>query len=73
VFGIALAFGSWVGALVGLVIAFAAHLPRIRVEEHALEGAFGASYSAYKSETARLVPGVWGGASMSSQLFGERA
>jgi len=59
VFGIALAFGSWVGALVGLVIAFAAHLPRIRVEEHALEGAFGASYSAYESETARLVPGVW--------------
>ena len=47
------------GALVGLAIAFAAPLPRIRVEEHALEAAFGASYSAYESETARRVPGLW--------------
>lgn len=59
VLGFGLAFGSWLGALVGLAIALAAHLPRIRVEEHALERAFGASYAAYESETARLVPGLW--------------
>jgi protein-S-isoprenylcysteine O-methyltransferase Ste14 len=34
-------------------------LPRIRVEEAALEGALGQPYRAYGAETARLVPGVW--------------
>ena len=58
-FGLGLAFGSWVGALAGLAIVLAGLLPRIRVEEQVLAGAFGQEYAAYARETARLVPYVW--------------
>jgi protein-S-isoprenylcysteine O-methyltransferase Ste14 len=57
--GLGLAFGSWVGAAVGVLIVLAGTLPRIRVEESALERAFGADYADYASSTARLVPHVW--------------
>ncbi len=59
VFGVALAIGSWIGAVVALAIATAGHLPRIRVEEAELTKAFGDGYRAYASDTARLAPGVW--------------
>ena len=59
VFGFGLMLGSWVGAAVGAMIAFVALLPRVRVEEQALSGAFGDRYTAYAAATARLVPGLW--------------
>jgi protein-S-isoprenylcysteine O-methyltransferase Ste14 len=58
-FGLGLAIGSWVGAVALLVIAFAGHIPRIRVEEAELTGALGGSYREYAGATARLVPAVW--------------
>ena len=58
-FGLGLAIGSWVGALVLLVIAFVGHVPRIRVEESELTRALGDAYRDYAAATARLVPGVW--------------
>jgi protein-S-isoprenylcysteine O-methyltransferase Ste14 len=58
-FGLGLAWGSWVGAAVALVVAFAGHVPRIRVEEAALREALGETYERYARRRARLVPGVW--------------
>ena len=57
--GLGLAFGSWVGAAVALLIVFAGMLPRIRVEERALARAFGTDDADYASSTARLLPRVW--------------
>jgi protein-S-isoprenylcysteine O-methyltransferase Ste14 len=57
--GFGLAFGSWVGAAVALLIVFAGMLPRIRVEERALAQAFGADYTEYADSTARVLPHVW--------------
>jgi protein-S-isoprenylcysteine O-methyltransferase Ste14 len=59
VFGLGLAFGSWVGAAVALLVVFAGMLPRIRVEERALAQAFGADYADYANSTARMLPYVW--------------
>jgi len=58
-FGLALAFGSWVGAALAVTIATLGHLPRIRVEEAELRDGLGEAYAGYASTTARLVPGVW--------------
>src|SRR5438477_462735 len=57
--GFGLAFGSWVGAAVALLIVFVGMLPRIRVEERALAKALGADYSDYADSTARVLPYVW--------------
>jgi protein-S-isoprenylcysteine O-methyltransferase Ste14 len=57
--GFGLAFGSWVGAGVGLLIIFVGVLPRIRVEERALSQAFEADYTDYANSTARIIPHVW--------------
>ena len=57
--GLGLAFGSWVGAAVALIVVFAGMLPRIRVEERALAQAFGSEYADYASSTARMLPYVW--------------
>jgi protein-S-isoprenylcysteine O-methyltransferase len=57
--GLGLAFGSWVGAAVALLVGFAGMLPRIRVEERVLGHAFGAEYADYASSTARVLPHVW--------------
>ena len=57
--GLGLAFGSWVGAAVAALAMVAALVPRIRVEERALQTAFGPDYAEYARSTARLVPGVW--------------
>ena len=57
--GFGLAFGSWVGAAVALLIVSVGMLPRIRVEEHALAETFGPEYDAYASSTARVLPHVW--------------
>ena len=58
-FGLALAFGSWVGAVLAVTIATLGHLPRIRVEEAELRDGLGEAYAGYASTTARLVPGLW--------------
>jgi protein-S-isoprenylcysteine O-methyltransferase Ste14 len=58
-FGLGVVVGSWVGAAAGAIVMLAAHVPRIRVEEHALRAAFGEGFARYANETARLVPGVW--------------
>ena len=57
--GFGLAFGSWVSAVVALLVVLAGVVPRIRVEEKALARAFGAEYADYASTTARLLPLVW--------------
>jgi protein-S-isoprenylcysteine O-methyltransferase Ste14 len=57
--GYGLAFGSWVAAAVALLVMAVGLLPRIRVEERALAGEFGAEYADYARSTARLVPGIW--------------
>jgi protein-S-isoprenylcysteine O-methyltransferase Ste14 len=57
--GLGLAFGSWVGAAVAVLILFASMLPRIRVEERALAATFGAEYDDYARSTARLIPSIW--------------
>jgi protein-S-isoprenylcysteine O-methyltransferase Ste14 len=59
VFGFGLAVGSWLGAVLAVVIALVAHLPRIRVEEGALRDAFGEAYTTYAATTFRVVPRVW--------------
>jgi protein-S-isoprenylcysteine O-methyltransferase Ste14 len=58
-FGLGLAFGSWVGAAIAVLVLWAGLVPRIRVEEAALGRTFGAAYDEYARTTARLVPGVW--------------
>ena len=58
-FGLGLAFGSWVGAVLAVTIATLGHLPRIRVEEAELRDGLGEAYAGYASTTARLVPGLW--------------
>ena len=57
--GFGLAFGSWAGAAVALLIVVAGTVPRIRVEERALAQAFGADYAHHASSTARVLPRVW--------------
>ena len=57
--GFGLALGSWVSAAVAALIMFAGMLPRIRVEEQALERAFGPDYLSYANATARIIPNVW--------------
>ena len=58
-FGVGVMLGSWVGAIVGFGIGLLAHLPRIYVEEAALGRAFGADYTRYATQTARLIPRLW--------------
>jgi protein-S-isoprenylcysteine O-methyltransferase Ste14 len=59
VFGLVLAWGSWIAAAIGTAIALAGHIPRIRVEEAALRSSLGEEYDRYAAHRARLVPGVW--------------
>jgi protein-S-isoprenylcysteine O-methyltransferase Ste14 len=57
--GFGLTFGSWVSAVLAVVIVFVGLLPRIRVEEHALAQAFGSDYTTYATSTDRMLPHVW--------------
>jgi protein-S-isoprenylcysteine O-methyltransferase Ste14 len=56
--GPALVTGEWL-ALIGVAMAAFAYWRKIRLEETALEAAFGADYDAYRRETWALVPGVF--------------
>jgi protein-S-isoprenylcysteine O-methyltransferase Ste14 len=46
-------------ALIGVVMAAFAYWRKIRLEEAALDGAFGADYEAYRRSTWALVPGLF--------------
>jgi protein-S-isoprenylcysteine O-methyltransferase Ste14 len=57
--GFGLAMGN-VGTLLALaVLPFLGTLPRIRVEERALETQLGARYTDYEKDRKRLIPRVW--------------
>jgi protein-S-isoprenylcysteine O-methyltransferase Ste14 len=53
-----LAFRSWVGLLLTFLMVLLL-LVRIRAEESLLAAHFGDEYEAYRSRTARLIPGVY--------------
>jgi protein-S-isoprenylcysteine O-methyltransferase Ste14 len=55
--GIAIAAGTWFGALFALVLKLIAYRYRINVEEEALRQAFGSEWDDYKKRTWRLIPG----------------
>jgi protein-S-isoprenylcysteine O-methyltransferase Ste14 len=57
--GVGLALGYVVSLVILIVLPILGHLPRIRVEEAALERALGDEYRGYERETWRLVPHVW--------------
>jgi protein-S-isoprenylcysteine O-methyltransferase Ste14 len=56
-FGFGVAVGSWLGAVLGTLLALLAHLPRINVEEGVLRRAFGEPYVRYAATTARPFQG----------------
>lgn len=55
--GLSLAVGSWLGTLLALAVNLIAYKYRIRVEEEALQEAFGSDYEEYKKRTWKLFPG----------------
>ncbi len=56
-FGLPLAVGSTLGAVIGIAVCIAAYEYRIYVEEKALRGAFGPDYEEYRKKTWKLFPG----------------
>ena len=54
--GVAVAFGSWLGAAISLATSLAGYAYRVWVEERALADALGAPYREYMSRTKRFVP-----------------
>jgi len=56
--GLAVVTGEWL-ALIGVALAAIAYWRKIRLEETALDGAFGADYDAYRRATWALVPGLF--------------
>jgi len=57
--GVGLMLGNALALTVMIAVAFAGHVPRIRVEEAALERELGEPYRRFEAGRARLVPGVW--------------
>lgn len=57
--GVGVYCGNWVSLLVVIVPITLAFLRRIRTEELALLRDLGSSYSAYRSRTTRLIPGLY--------------
>jgi len=57
--GLALTLGNWLSVVLVVIGFFAAHLPRIRVEERVLEENLGDEYREYERTRRRLIPGVW--------------
>ena len=55
--GIALAVGTWFGALFALALNLIAYRYRINVEEQALQEAFRPEWDDYKKRTWKLIPG----------------
>jgi protein-S-isoprenylcysteine O-methyltransferase len=57
--GLGICMQNWASLLILMTGTSAAFLYRMRVEEAALTGAFGARYRLYMQHTARLVPGLY--------------
>jgi protein-S-isoprenylcysteine O-methyltransferase Ste14 len=57
--GFGLAFGTWPGLVLCLVLPAFALLRRIQVEETELTRVLGDPYRAYRDRTKRLIPGLW--------------
>lgn len=57
--GLALSFSNWLTALVIFMPITAAFVYRIWVEEKALDAFLGDAYRHYRSDTKRLIPGVF--------------
>ena len=57
--GIALAFGSALGAVATLALGIPAYIHRITIEERALLAELGDAYRAYRERTWRLLPFVY--------------
>ena len=56
--GLALVTGEWL-ALIGVAMAALAYWRKIRLEEAALDAAFGADYDSYRRTTWALMPGLY--------------
>jgi protein-S-isoprenylcysteine O-methyltransferase Ste14 len=56
--GVVLVTSEWL-AVIGFAVAVFAYWRKIRLEEAALDGAFGPDYDAYRRSTWSLVPGVF--------------
>ena len=57
VMGISLAVGTVFGAFLAFGLTWIAHEYRIRIEEEALQAAFGSEWDEYKKRTWKLIPG----------------
>lgn len=57
--GFGLAFSTWPGLVLCLVLPAFALLRRIQVEETELTRVLGDPYRAYRDRTKRLIPGLW--------------
>ena len=57
--GVAIALNSMLGSIIMTVLAMAAYLYRIKVEETYLEKNLGKTYKLYKKNTKRLIPFIW--------------
>ena len=57
--GFGLSLLNWIALVVLIVPIFAAFVYRMKVEEQALQGALGQSYSDYMLRTKRLLPGIY--------------
>ncbi len=55
--GVPLTIGTWLGAIVVIIVCWTVHQYRIHVEEEALQEAFGSEYEEYKKRTWKLFPG----------------
>jgi len=57
--GLGFTLGNWWSVLLVTIGFFAAHLPRIRVEENVLEENLGDEYREFERSRKRLIPGIW--------------
>lgn len=57
--GLAMTLDNWASLAILSIGTFIGHLPRIRVEERALEEQFGDDYRQFARARKRLIPGVW--------------
>ena len=55
--GFSLSVGTWVGAVLVLILSVSGYLNRVRIEEEALLAAFGNEYRDYMQHTWRFFPG----------------
>ena len=57
--GVGIALANWLSIVALVVLPLLAHVPRILVEERALQKQIGAPYEKFTKQTARLIPGLW--------------